>query len=151
MCLLLEHNMYLLAGACHVFCWLRHAMFLLAGAKHVFLNRLGHILCMCLLAGAIMYLLAGHNLYFSGVAYKKVSVVSDYLPKVTSDYQILYTQESFCTWVWDHSRVHLYLVVGLCKLGTIFCVNFEQQRCKISMYTAASALQLLGKCLPLWF
>ena len=36
----------------------------------------------------------------------------------------------------------MYLVVGLCKLGTTYCVNFEQQRCKISVYTAASALRL---------
>ena len=33
----------------------------------------------------------------------------------------------------------MYLVVGLCKLGTKYCVNFEQQRCKIAVYTAASA------------
>ena len=30
----------------------------------------------------------------------------------------------------------MYLVVGLCKLGTTFYINFEQQRCKISVYTA---------------
>ena len=49
-----------------------------------------------------------------------------------------------CTWVWDYSRVHMYLVVSLCKLGTTFCVNFEQESCKISVcvYTAASALWL---------
>ena len=43
-----------------------------------------------------------------------------------------------CTWVWDNSRVYMYLVLSLCKLGTTFCVNFEQQRCKILVYTAAS-------------
>ena len=33
-----------------------------------------------------------------------------------------------CTWVSDHKkRVHMYLVVGFCKLGTTFCLNFEQQ------------------------
>ena len=37
----------------------------------------------------------------------------------------------------------MYIVVGLCKLGTTFCVNFEQLRCKISVYTTASALRLL--------
>ena len=38
------------------------------------------------------------------------------------------------------------LVVGLCKLWTTFCVNFEPPRCtcKILVYTAASALKLLG-------
>ena len=41
----------------------------------------------------------------------------------------------------------MYLV-GLCKLGTT-CLNFEQQRCTISVYTAASATVL--KCLPRWF
>ena len=25
----------------------------------------------------------------------------------------------------DHSRVHMYFVVGLCKLGTTFSVNFQ--------------------------
>ena len=29
----------------------------------------------------------------------------------------------------------MYLVVGLCKLRTTFCVNFEQQRCKTSVAT----------------
>ena len=53
-----------------------------------------------------------------------------------------------CTCVWDHRGVNMYLVVGLCKLGTTFCVNFEQQRCKISVHTAASALWLFGKWLP---
>ena len=43
----------------------------------------------------------------------------------------------------------MYLVVGLCKLWTTFCVNFEPQRFKISVYTASSALRLLGKWLPL--
>ena len=36
----------------------------------------------------------------------------------------------------------MYLV-GLCKTGPTFCVNIEQQRCKILVYTAASALRLL--------
>ena len=30
--------------------------------------------------------------------------------------------------VYDHCRVHLYPVVGLCKLRTTFCVKFEPQR-----------------------
>ena len=54
-----------------------------------------------------------------------------------------------CTWVWDHSKVHMYLVAGLYKLQTTFCVNLEQQRSKISVYSAASMLLLFGKCLPL--
>ena len=31
----------------------------------------------------------------------------------------------------------MHLEVGLCKLETTFCVNFEQQRFKISVYMAA--------------
>ena len=44
-----------------------------------------------------------------------------------------------CTWEWDHSRVHINLVIGLCRLRTTFCVNFEQQRFKLLVFTAASA------------
>ena len=72
--------------------------------------------------------------------YRKVFVVSNYLPNMTSDRQILHAQ-SHSPGVWDHGRVHMYLVVGLCKLGTNFCVKFESQRCKIhvAMCTAARA------------
>ena len=70
--------------------------------------------------------------------HREVSVVSDYLPKVASDPQILLAQDD-SPGVWDHSRVHMYLVVGLCKLGTTFCASFEPQRCKILVYTAAGA------------
>ena len=79
---------------------------------------------------------------------QKVSVVSDYLPNVTSNGQILHSQ-SHSHGVWNHSRVHMYLFVGLCKLGTTFCVNFESQRCNISVYSVTSALPLFGKWLPL--
>ena len=55
--------------------------------------------------------------------HRKVSVVSDYLMKVTSNGQILM-----------HRAIHL-------DYGTTveytFCVNFEPQRCTISVYTAA--------------
>ena len=57
--------------------------------------------------------------------------------------------QSHSSGVWDYYRVHMYLFVGLCKLGTTFCVNFEQQTCKTSVYTATSALWLFGKWLPL--
>ena len=77
--------------------------------------------------------------------YRKVSVVGDYLPNVTSDCQTLHAQ-SHSPAVYEHNRVHMYLVVGLYKLGTTYCVNFEQQRCKITVYTA---LPLFGKRLPL--
>ena len=49
------------------------------------------------------------------------SVVSDNLQNMTSDRQILHAHS-------HHSSVHMYLVVGLCKLGTTFHVNFEQQK-----------------------
>ena len=55
-----------------------------------------------------------------------------------SDCQIFHSQ-SHSPGVGDHSRVHIYLVVGLCKLETTFCVNFELQGCKISLYIAVSA------------
>ena len=42
--------------------------------------------------------------------------------------------------VWDHSRVHMYLVVGLCKLGTTFCVNFEQQRSVYALKTSSASI-----------
>ena len=49
----------------------------------------------------------------SMILYKKVSVESDYLPNLISDCQDLHTQ--------NHSPgVHMYLVVGFCKLcGTL--------------------------------
>ena len=80
---------------------------------------------------------------------RKVYVVSEYLSNMTRDRQILHAL-SHSPGVWEHSRVHMYLVIGLCKLGTTFCVNFESQRCNISVYTAVSALWLFGKWLPLW-
>ena len=40
-------------------------------------------------------------------------------------------------------------LLDLCKLGTTFCANFELQRYKISVYTAASPLRLFRKWLPL--
>ena len=43
------------------------------------------------------------------------NLVSDYLPNLTSDHQILHAQ-SHSPGAWDHSRVHMYLFVGLCKL-----------------------------------
>ena len=65
-------------------------------------------------------------------------------------YQILHTHNRLHVHepgVWNHNRVHMYLVVGLSKLGiTSLC---EEQGCKISAYTAASALGLFRKCLPL--
>ena len=63
------------------------------------------------------------------ILYIKVYVVSDYLWNMTSDHQILHAQNNLHVHLhvlgeWDHSRVHMYLVVGLCKLGNTFCVNF---------------------------
>ena len=75
--------------------------------------------------------------FMTEILHRKVSVVSDYLPNVTSDPQILHAQ-SHSPGVWDHSRVHMHLVGGLCNLGNTFCVNFESQRCKISVYAVAS-------------
>ena len=59
------------------------------------------------------------------ILYRKVSVVSDYMLNMIRDCQIsnIHVQ---VPGVLDHSRVHKYLVVDLCKFGTTFCVNFEQ-------------------------
>ena len=61
-----------------------------------------------------------------GSLYRKVSVVSDYLQNVTSDLL--------------HVNVPEYgtIVEDTC---TLLHVNFEQQRCKVSVYTAASVLR----------
>ena len=69
------------------------------------------------------------------ILHRKVSVVSDYLPNVTSDRQILHAQ-SHSPGLWDHSRVHMYPVVGLCKLGIIFCetLNHKDVRYQCTVY-----------------
>ena len=73
------------------------------------------------------------------ILYRKVSVVRDYLTNVTSEHEIFHTQSHLhVPGVWDHSRVLMHLFAGLCKLGTTFCVNFEQQKCKISVYSSKS-------------
>ena len=46
---------------------------------------------------------------------QKSFCVEDYIANVTSDLQILHAQRH-SPGVQDHSRVHIYLVVGLCKL-----------------------------------
>ena len=51
---------------------------------------------------------------------RKFSMVSDHLLNVTSDRQTLYTQ-SCSPGVWDHSRVHMYLVVYSNLLGWVKC------------------------------
>ena len=77
--------------------------------------------------------------------HRKFFVVSDYLLNVTSDHKILHTQSHLhvhVPGVWDHSRVHMYLVVGLCKFGTTFCVNFEPQRCAYSCMCVATVWKM---------
>ena len=75
-----------------------------------------------------------HLVFMSEIPYTddfvQKSLCGEGLPaNMTRDGQILQAQSHLqVPGVLDHSRVHTFLVVGLCKLGTTFCVNFEQQR-----------------------
>ena len=61
------------------------------------------------------------------ILYKNFSVVSDYLPNLTSDRQILHTQSQLHVHVPEYGTTveYMYLVVAFSRLGTTFCVNFE--------------------------
>ena len=67
-------------------------------------------------------------------------------------------REPFTWSVGPQQSTYVWHLVGLCKLWTTFCVNFETQRCNIhmSLITATSVLWLFNfklkrtKCLP-WY